>query len=292
MVRRILSSIAVLLLFSGLSFGQSPSPKEILAKARVEKDLVYGPHERNKLDLAVPQGDGPFPLIVWIHGGGWEMGSKAGFGPLIEQIPRGYALASIAYRFSQHAVFPAQLLDAKDAIRYLRENAKKYNIDPDRIAVSGASAGGHLAALVGTSNGVKELDAEGAKAEATRVVCVVDFFGPTNLPKLSPPGSESNPVTKLLGGDTGVKKELAKLASPMTHIDAKDPPFLIIQGDSDRVVPFEQSEELHDALKKAGVESDLFTVKGGGHGLGIFNKATSEKVSQFLDSHLKKQAKP
>ena len=212
--------IAIIFLASlSSSQAQQPAKPTPLDNALVEKNLEYGPHERNKLDLAVPKGKGPFPLIVWIHGGGWEMGSKSGFGPLIDQVPRGYALASIAYRFSQHAVFPAQLLDAKAAIRYLRANAKKYNIDPDRIGVSGASAGGHLAALVGTSNGVKGLDAEGAKPEDSRVIAVVDYFGPADLAKLSPPGSESNPVTKLLGGDTGVKRDLAIAGTPQTHAD-------------------------------------------------------------------------
>ena len=283
---RFLSCVVVLVGVS-TSRSQSPSKPGPLDNALVEKDLEYGPHGKNKLDLAVPKGKGPFPLIVWIHGGGWEMGSKYGFGPLIDQVPRGYALASIGYRFSQHAIFPAQLHDAKAAIRFLRENAKKFNIDPDRIGVSGASAGGHLAALVGTSNGVKGLDADGAKPEASRVIAVVNYFGPADLMKLSPPGAKENPVTKLLGGDTGVEKELAISGTPQTHIDKSDPPFLIIHGDKDRMVPISQSEELHAALKKAGVDSELFVVKGGGHGIGIFTKETSEKVSAFWDKYLK-----
>lgn len=254
-----------------------------------EKNIAYGPHERNKLDVAVPKGDGPFPLLIWIHGGGWEAGDKAGYGVFAGQVARGYAIATINYRYSKQAVFPAQIQDAKEAVRFLRKNAKKYHLDSDRFGVGGGSAGGHLAALLGTSGGVKELEAnKDAKPEESRVQAVFDLFGPADLAKLSPAGAKENALTRLLGGDTGVKKELAKAGTPQTYITKDDPPFLILHGDADAVVPVKQSEELHEALKKGGVKSELVIVKGGGHGSGMFTKENAEKVTAFFDEHLKK----
>lgn len=256
----------------------------------VEKNVAYGPHERNKLDVAVPKGDGPFPLLVWIHGGGWEGGSKDGFGPFAPQVARGYAVASINYRYSKQAVFPAQVLDAKAAIRFLRTNAKKYKFDADHVGVGGASAGGHISALLGTSANVKELEGEGAKPDDTRVQAVFDLFGPTDLCKLSPAGARPNPVTRLLGGDTDKLKDLAGCGTPQTHVTKDDAPFLILHGDKDPLVPLAQSEDLHAALKKAGVASELVVVKGGGHGgAGFSSKENVEKINAFLDKNLKKK---
>ena len=138
------------------SFAQAPKLPE---GAVAEKNLAYGEHERQKLDVFVPKGDGPFPLVVWVHGGAWEAGSKDG-NPAAVLMDRGFAVASINYRYSKQAVFPAQINDCKAAIRWLRANAKKYKIDADHIGVMGASAGGHLVALLGTSGGVKELEGD------------------------------------------------------------------------------------------------------------------------------------
>lgn len=272
-------------LTGGVSFAQTAA--DPFANANVSKNLSYGPHERNKLDLAVPKGDGPFPLLIWIHGGGWEGGNKDGFGVLRGQVPRGYAIASINYRFSKHAPFPAQIVDSKAAVRFLRTNSSKYKLDANRIGVAGASAGGHLAALLGTSDGVKALEPEGTKPGECTVHAVVDFFGPADLTKLSPPGSPENPVVKLLGGDSGEKKALAKAGTPQTHADKSDPPFLIVHGDADRLVPLSQSKELNDALSKAGVSSELRVIANGGHGVGIFTKDTTDAVNAFWDRHVK-----
>lgn len=287
-IKPVARTFAVFLLMGNIVAAQTKGPN-FPDGTLVEKNLSYGTHERNKLDLAVPKGTGPFPLLVWIHGGGWEAGDKNGFGPFATQLARGYAVATINYRFSKHAAFPAQIHDAKAAVRYLRANAKKYNIDAEKIGVGGSSAGGHLAALLGTSAGVKDLEGDpAAKPNASRVQAVFDLFGPTDLAKLSPPGAPENPVTRLLGGDTGAKKLLAELGTPQKHIAKDNPPFLIMHGDSDKLVPIQQSEELHAALKTAGVQSEFVVVKGAGHGgPGFATKENLDKLNRFLDKSLK-----
>jgi acetyl esterase/lipase len=286
-----LRSLVVLLLTASFGLAQSKDPK-LPEGTTFEKDLAYGTHERNKLDIAVPKGSGPFPLLIWIHGGGWEGGDKAGFGAFASQVARGYAVASINYRYSKHAVFPAQIHDAKAAVRFLRANAKKFNFDVTKFGVGGGSAGGHLAALLGTSGGVKELEGDdSAKPEESRVQAVFDLFGPTDLAKLSPAGAPANAVTRLLGGDTGVKKFLAEQGTPQKYISKDDPPFLIAHGDQDKLVPLKQSQELHEALKAAGVESELIVAKGAGHGPGVGTPANIQKMAAFMDKHLKAEKK-
>ncbi|HEV3142992.1 MAG TPA: alpha/beta hydrolase, partial [Gemmataceae bacterium] len=152
--------------------------------ARAEKNLEYGPHERNQLDLYLPKSDGPNPLIVWVHGGAWWAGSKDGGIAPLPLLEKGYAIASINYRYSKQAIFPAQIEDCKAAVRFLRANAKKYHLDSDHVGVIGASAGGHLVALLGTTGDVKELEGDGLNKEfSSRVQAVVDVFGPADLTK-------------------------------------------------------------------------------------------------------------
>ena len=254
-----------------------------------DRDVAYGSHERQKLDVYVPRGDGPFPLVLWVHGGAWEGGSKESAGPVAHLLGRGYAIASTNYRLSRHALFPAQIHDVKGAVRYLRANAKKYKLDPDRFGVAGGSAGGHLVALLGTSGDVKELEGDvGPKDAGSRVQCVLDFFGPTDLARMSPPKGRENPITRLLGGAPADKKELAAQANPITFVSKDDPPFLIVHGDKDAVVPHSQSELLHEALRKAGVDSTLMIVPDAGHGNGIFTRELMKTYAEFFDKHLKK----
>ena len=256
---------------------------------RVERDLAYGPHERNKLDVYVPPGDGPFPLVIWVHGGGWQNGSKDGGNPAVPLLRRGYAVASINYRLSHHAVFPAQIRDCQAAVRFLRTNAKKFNVDPARFGAWGASAGGHLVALLGTASDCAEFGGYGViKDGDDRVQAVCDWFGPTDLARLSPPAVKDNPVAKLLGGDTGTKKDLAAKANPITHVTKDDAPVLILHGDEDRLVPVSQSELFRDALKKAGVECELIVVPGVGHSAQVAAGGNAEKIAAFFDKHLKK----
>jgi acetyl esterase/lipase len=256
------------------------------AGLKVEKDVAYGDHERQKLNVSVPKSVKPLPLVIWVHGGGWEGGSKDGGNPAAGLLAKGYAVASVNYRYSKHAPFPAQIHDVKAAVRFLRANAKKYNLDPAHFGAVGASAGGHLVALLGTSAGVKDLEGDGNHPDTSSAVqAVCDVFGPTDLVKLSPPG-KTNAVTRLLGGDTGAKKDLAIKANPITYIDKSDPPVLILHGEKDGLVPVSQSRLLHDALKTAGVESELVVVPGAGHDGKVFTKENADKMGPFFDKHL------
>src|SRR4051794_4436800 len=180
-----------LLLLTGLLFAAGTLTAQEAAKSatrspipegtKVVKDLAYGPHERHKLDLYVPPGNGPLPLVIWVHGGGWEKGSKAGGGPALDLLAKGYAVAAINYRLSQHAVFPAQIEDCKAAVRFLRSIAKEYDRDPDHFGAWGASAGGHLVALLGTTDDQAFPAGPGEKQLSSGVQAVCDWFGPSDF---------------------------------------------------------------------------------------------------------------
>lgn len=251
---------------------------------------------RQTLNLYLPKArndEKPLPVVVFIHGGAWQGGDKrGGFGTVVPLVESGnYAGVSVGYRLTGEAIWPAQIHDCKAAIRWLRANAKKYNLDPEKIGVTGTSAGGHLAAMLGTTGDMPEL--EGALGEhldeSSRVTCVADQFGPTEL--LAMGGSHNNPnspESKLVGGAVQEMQKIAREASPTTHVSKDDPPFLLIHGTSDQVVPFHQSELLHEALSKVGVESILVPVQGGGHG-NFGTNAVAARMRQFFEKHLRGQ---
>jgi acetyl esterase/lipase len=261
------------------------------------RDIEYIPegHERNKLDLYLPENtpcSKPLPLIVWIHGGAWQGGNKNRC-PALRFLKKGYAVASINYRLSQHAIFPAQIQDCKAAIRYLRANAKKYNLDSQHIGVWGSSAGGHLVALLGTTGGVKKFDKGQNLKFSSRVQAVCDFFGPTDFTKIGKFPSTldhdapDSPEAKLIGGPIQDNKKACRNANPITYITKDDPPFLIVHGDDDNIVPHNQSQLLYDALRQVPIQVKFHTVKGGKHG---FRKPEVDKmVNQFFKKHLKPQ---
>jgi acetyl esterase/lipase len=230
--------------------------------------------KRLLLDLFLPKRlpKAPLPLIVNVHGGGWSGGSKEWHGDL-RQIAQGFAFASINYRFSQEALFPAQIHDCKAAIRFLRANAKEFHIDPQRIGVTGGSAGAHLASLLGTSAGVEELEGSvgGNRGQSSAVQAVCPIAGPTDFLQYFALGGRKTYgmviglMDKLLGGPIGGRRALVRLANPIAHITGNEPPFLIVHGDNDTAVPHQQGVILHKALKRAGGDSTLFIVKGGNH---------------------------
>jgi acetyl esterase/lipase len=254
---------------------------------KVLRDLAYvtGGHERNKLDLYLPEkSDHPLPLIVWIHGGGWQAGSKDRC-PGVRLIAKGYAVASINYRFSQDAIFPAQIEDCKAAIRWLRANAQKYQLDPEHIGVWGGSAGGHLVALLGTTAAVKALEGSGGNPEqSSRVQAVVDWYGPANFLTIESLSTRSN----LIGGDLQENKEKSAQASPVTYVSRDAAPFLIMHGDKDERVPLSQSQELAESLKKAGVEVTLVVVPGAVHGSQFNEPENMQRIEDFFNKHLRK----
>ena len=251
-----------------------------------------------KLDVYLPEKPEPgkkLPLIVWVHGGAWLGGDKRG-GPFLQLANKGYVLASVNYRLSQEAIFPAQIHDCKAAIRFLRANADRYCVDPDRIGVWGSSAGGHLVALLGTTGDAKQIEGDVGDHDAvsSRVQAVVDWFGPTDLTlmgKQSGPESKmdhdspTSPESKLVGGPIQERKELARTANPITYVTRDDPPFLIMHGDKDPLVPWRQSEILRDALKAAGIDVTYHLQPGAGHSLP--GPEMLAMVERFFDAKLK-----
>ncbi len=234
--------------------------------------------------------NGPLPLIVWIHGGGWRGGSKEST-PAQPMLTRGYAVASINYQLSLHAKFPAQIEDCKAAIRWLRAHAKKYRLDGDHIGVWGGPAGGHLVALLGTAGDAKEWDNLGGNEnQSSRVQAVCDWYGPSDFVLIAGTSQTANSaVAELLGGPVVDNKDKAVMASPVTYVTKDDPPFLIMQGNQDKTVPAAQSEVLADALTKSGVEVTLKIIDGAAHGGPQFSNADSMKlIGDFFDKHLKK----
>lgn len=268
------------------------------AGARVIKDIAYviDGHARQKLDLYLPAKGNNFPLIVWIHGGAWREGSKDNT-RATWLLDEGYAVASVNYRLSQHASFPAQLEDCKAAIRWLRANAAQHGYDGNRIGVWGASAGGHLVALLGVTGDVKEFDKGANLQVSSRVQAVCDFFGPTDLTKMNEQAGArgrmdhdlpDSPESQLIGGPVQQNKEKAARANPLTYISKGDAPFLILHGDQDNLVPSGQSELLHAALSKAQLQSTLHVVKGAGHGGAEFETPeVRAMVKRFFAQHLR-----
>ncbi len=282
----------------GFAFGR---PAPLPAGVRAERNIPYveNGHRNQVLDLFLPEqpSEKPRPLMMWIHGGAWMVGDQAN-PPVLYLVSQGFAVASIQYRFSSDAIWPAQAHDCKGAIRFLRANAAKYNLDPDHFGVGGDSSGGHLAAFVGTSGDVKEMEGNlGDTSVSSRVQAVVDWFGPTDftlMTQQSGPGSMSShdapnsPESRLLGGPVQEKRDLAKTANPLTYVDQTDPPFLIMHGDNDQLVPLGQSVILAKALIDAGVEVTMRTIHGAGHEGPEFRNAESRRlIEEFLSRTLK-----
>lgn len=336
MIRPLAISAACAALWAGAACGAAARPEpprqqsaaEILRGTlplgvRAERDITYATVEGRslKLDLYLPEApaDGAAPkpdkrpVVVWIHGGGWEGGSKEQC-PAAVLVPKGYCAVSVGYRLTGVAPFPAQIHDCKAAVRWVRANADRYGFDAERVGVWGASAGGHLAALMGTSAGDEEMEGRVGTdlKESSRVQAVCDWFGPTDLVKLcrlamtigeddgtkgtlDKDGKKNGKTLKtprlfrkLFGGELDETLEVARSANPIVYVEKSDPPVLIMHGDKDPLVPLTQSEELEAALKAAGVPVELTVVKGGGH--GFWNEELLAQIVAFFDAHLKQPA--
>ena len=246
---------------------------------------------RQQVDLFLPNtrmSDNPLPVIAFVHGGGWRKGSRrSGLPFLAPLVSTGkYIGVSIGYRLTDEATWPAQIHDCKAAIRWLRANAKTYHADPTKIIAVGTSAGGHLVAMLGTSGDVSALEGQIGTFinSSSRVSGVIDFFGPANLTNMG--GNHNNPDSPeslLLGGPLLEQKEVAMAASPIHYCSRDDPPFLIIHGTDDKLVPFEQSSQLHKSLQNAGVSTRLIAIEGGGHGR-LQSKELDNRVRLFLEN--------
>jgi acetyl esterase/lipase len=251
------------------------------------------------LDIYLPEKPNELlPVIVWVHGGAWVSGNKT-LCPIASFAAKGYAVLSINYRLTTTAQFPAQINDCKAAVRWVRAHAAEYGFDPAHVGAAGGSAGGHLVALLGTSGEVKELEGDvgGNLKYNSRVQAVCDFCGPTDFTredyvKATPPTTRpailEQALTKLLGGPWEQKREAARLASPVHFISKDDPPFLIVHGDADDVIPVKHSRILHDKLKAASLDSTLLVVKNAGHGVAA-SPGVLDQTAAFFDHHLRKK---
>lgn len=271
------------------------------------KDVAYASaHSKQKLDIYLPKGAGPFPAVFYYHAGGFRFGSKdsvgQGWGKAF--LDAGYAIVAVGYRLSTDALFPAAPQDAKAAVRFVRANAGQYNLDPARFAAFGASAGGNLAALVGTSGNTKSVldnPAYGNAGVSSAVSAVIDWFGPNDFlaidGMLRAQGCDASKIdhntakgfeSLYLGAALPQVPQKVKQANPITYVDSKDPPFLLQNGDADCNVGSGQGELLRSALSKAGVPVTLDLFAKTGHGGAAFETAANiQKMIAFLDQRLK-----
>ena len=258
------------------------------------------------LDVRLPKGSGPFPLIVFVHGGAWATNGPTITNKIYRKMDMfnrftaaGFAVARISYRLTSEAQFPAQLYDCKSAIRFLRKHAELLRIDPKRFAAFGDSAGGHLVALLGLTGNNPELEGKiGITEGSSAVSCVINWFGPTDLVTMGEDKRAlgnawgdsdlaDSPESMLLGGSPLLNKEMAKAASPITYVHKNAPPMLMQYGDADRLVPLVQGEVLFNALKAVGVDVTLQIIKGADHCFwGVENHYIIDDDIAFLKKHL------
>jgi acetyl esterase/lipase len=273
------------------------------SKIIVEDNITYGKagDTELKLDLARPLGDGPFPAIVFIHGGGWFQGKRQDYrGDIQEAAKRGYVAVTISYRLMQFdkakketttadPVFPSQLHDAKAAVRWVRANAGKYHINPDRIGVTGASAGGHLALLVGLTDPASSLEGDnGNPGYSSQVQAVVNVYGAVDMAACYEKSPLPWAFRLFLRGTPSEAAERYKAASPLTYVSKDDPPVLTLHGDKDALVPIEQATALDEKMKTVGASHTLIVFQGQGHGFGGEDgKKAWDATWEFFDKQLK-----
>jgi acetyl esterase/lipase len=264
---------------------------------KIERDIEYA-HvggQSLRLDIYLPKKSvGKLSVVVWIHGGSWNSGSKD-FCPIGFMAAQNLAVVSIDYRLDTIAPFPAQLYDCKGAIRWLRANAEKYNLDASHIGIFGASAGGHLALLLATTTDNPKMEGavSGNLNFSSRVQCVCAFYPPTDLNRLvSNPQFRSNPngdVAKLIGGAVAQNVDKALAASPLTYADKNCAPVFLMHGGADTLVPPDQSRIFYAALLRAGVEAQLEIIPEKGHGI-IAPPPVAQEIYAFFNRHLKSTA--
>ena len=292
----------------GMDFDEALNSPNVDAHGRKQwRDVVFAAEAGYRfltLDVALPKGMGPFPLVVFIHGGAWLAGDPTVTNPTYRKLDfinklldAGFAVSRVSYRFTSEGIFPMQLHDCKAAVRFLRANAAHFNVDANRFAALGDSAGGHLASMVGLTGDRADLEGQVGKAEASSAVqAVVNWFGPAELLTMQSQRVDQNwssvddpnsPESRLIGGAIQENQDAAIAASTVTYVHSKAPPFLIQHGTADRLVPHAQSVALTNALKKVGSDVTLSTVEGADHCFwGIDPKGIVEEVILFLKSKL------
>jgi acetyl esterase/lipase len=287
----ILASLAVAIVALVLLVAALHRDSEI----EIARNLTYGmgADTELKLDLAMPKtGVGPFPAVVFLHGEGWRAGNRQQMSHFIEGMARlEYVAITVEYRLVPTARFPAQVEDCKAAVRWLRANAKKYNVRSDRIGVVGFSAGGHLASMLGVTRKEDGLEGLGGNPEqSSRVQAVVSFFGPTDFSARNwPKDLEEEVIAPFLGGSFADKSDLYKRASPINYATVDSPPFLFFHGTDDKLVPIDQSRRFAQTLKKFGVPTQMIALEGEGHG---FTDANNQKAMQKMLDFLSERLKP
>src|SRR5215831_20676372 len=286
--RMVFVAVACSLGMASAAEGQEP-------EIRAERDIIYGKADgvELQLNLALPKtGKGPFPAVVCIHGGGWHQGQRQDMDPITELLARrGYVAATVSYRLVPSARFPAQIEDCKAAVRWLRANADKYHINPDRIGAIGPSAGAHLSCLLGVTDKKDGLEGSGGNPEfSSRVQAVVSFFGRTDFTKKTwSKELEEIIFVPLIGASFDDKPELYKKVSPIAYVSHTSPPFLLFHGAEDKLVPPRNSTDMAEKLRAAGVSAKAVIVEGEGHGWdGEKWTKSIEQAVAFFDEHLKK----
>ncbi len=292
----------------GMDFDEALDNPDVDTHGRKQwRDVVFAAEVGYRfltLDVTLPKGTGPFPLVIYIHGGAWLAGDPTVTNPTYRKLDfinklldAGYAVSRISYRFTSEGIFPMQLHDCKAAVRFLRANAAQFNVEANRFAAMGDSAGGHLASMVGLTGDLADLEGEVGKAKASSAVqAVVNWFGPAELLTMqsqridqdwSSVDDPKSPESRLIGGAVQENRQAAIAASTVTYVHPKAPPFLIQHGTADRLAPHAQSVALTNALKKVGCDVTLLTIEGADHCFwGVAPDGIVEDVILFLKTKL------
>lgn len=290
--KRLLTGLLIVLTMTSSLRAQAPA--QVPDTVIVEKGIEYAnPDDQHlQLNLARPKtGDGPFPAIVCIHGGGFRAGKRESYDGLIVRLAeQGYVAITVTYRLAPKYQFPAAVHDTKAAVRWVRANAAKYKIDPSRIGTTGGSAGGHLAQFLGVTAGVKEFEGDGGnQAESSAVACVVNVYGPSDFTKSYGKSVDAAEVLPLFLGDNLEKaRKLHLKASPLYWVTPVAAPTLCIHGTLDKYVAHEQAVWLVDKMNAAGAEAELLTLEGAGHG---FKGKDAETADKALMAYFNKKLK-
>src|SRR4051812_12433740 len=279
----------------GMAFTVTALCTTAVGKVIVEKDVEFAnpDNQHLQLDMVRPEGEGPFPAVVCIHGGGFRAGKRDAYDGLIKELAEhGYVAVTVTYRLAPKYQFPAAIYDVKSAVRWLRANAARYHIDPECIGAMGGSAGGHLAQFLGVTAARKQFEGDGANLDqSSRVACVVNFYGPSDFTKSYGKSVDAAEVLPLfLGGNLQQARRRHIEASPLYWVTPDAAPTLCVHGTKDQYVAFEQAGGIVDRLKAAGVEAELLPMVGSMHGFkGEVEENAEAAMIAFFDAHLKKK---